>query len=148
MCSLDHDTQSQVIDVLQEWEEWRGSIEIDPMDYSDHECTRLLTEEEWREKHQVSEASGRGGDIVRAHIVSRGADAADIEKAWNWTALLHEEHLEQHRLGWDQFLQIYPHLRGRVGRARKLAGKLDLEYKSSSRAIRKKDLAMEALNGV
>jgi hypothetical protein len=71
MCNLDYGTQSQVIDVLQEWEEWRGGLDCDPVDYADLECTRLLTEREWREKHRVSEASGRGGDIVRAHIVSR-----------------------------------------------------------------------------
>jgi hypothetical protein len=149
MCNLDYDTQSQVIDVLQEWESWRGSLEIDPMDYSDTECTRLLTEAEWREKHQVSEASGRGGDIIRAHIVSRGSDSPDIEKAWNWMALLHEEHMQQHRIGWDEFLQIYPHLRGRVERARRMAGKPELEFKSAQKAIQyePENLAMEALGG-
>jgi hypothetical protein len=55
--------------------------------------------------------------------VSRGADAADIEMSWNWLALLPEKHAEQHRLGWDTFLRMYPHLRGRVARARRLAGK-------------------------
>jgi hypothetical protein len=148
-CNLGYDTQSQVIDVLQEWEEWRGGLERDPVDYADLECTRLLTEVEWREKHRVSEASGRGGDIVRAHIVSRGADRPDIEKAWNWMALLWEEHEEQHRTGWDAFLQIYPHLRGRVDRARRLAGKVELEFKSDQKTDRYKpeNLAMEALGG-
>jgi hypothetical protein len=131
-CGLDYGTQSQVIDVLREGEEWRGGLETDPLDYADLECTRLLTEAEWREKRVVSEASGRGGDIVRAHIVSRGADRPDIEKAWNWVALLPEEHAEQHRLGWDKFLDIYPHLRGRVNRARNLAGKLELESRRAS----------------
>jgi hypothetical protein len=147
MCNLDYDTQSQVIDVLQDWESWRGSLEIDPVDYSDRECTRLLTEAEWREKHPVSEASGQGGNIVRAHIVSRGADAPDIEKAWNWIALLHEEHMQQHQIGWDGFLQIYPHLRGRVDRARKVAGKIELEFKNAQKAIQYKpeNPAMEAL---
>jgi hypothetical protein len=150
MCNLEYDAQSQVIDVLQEWEEWRGTLEIDPMDYSDHECTQLLTETEWRQKHTVSEASGQGGDIVRAHIVSRGADSPDIEKAWNWVALLNEEHMQQHQIGWDGFLQIYPHLRGRAERARKLAGKMELEFKSIQKGIQHKpeNLAMEALNGI
>jgi hypothetical protein len=148
MCSLDYGTQSQVIDVLQEWEEWRGGLEIDPVDYSDLTCTKLLTEYEWRQKHVVSEASGKGGRIELAHIVSRGSDTADIEKAWNWMALLHDEHIQQHQIGWDGFLQIYPHLRGRVDRARKLAGKIDLEFKNSQKTIQYKpvDLAMEALN--
>jgi hypothetical protein len=148
MCELNMDTQASVIDVMQQWEEWRGSLEIDPMDYSDRECSRLLTGKEWREKRLVSEASGRGGDIVRAHIVSRGSDALNIEKAWNWMALLHEEHMQQHEIGWDGFLQIYPHLRGRVERARRLAGKLGLESRISPKAIQYKpeNLAIEALN--
>jgi hypothetical protein len=147
MCNLDYGTQSQVIDVLQDWESWRGSLEIDPMDYSDTECTRLLTEAEWREKHPVSEASGQGGSIVLAHIVSRGADAQDIEKAWNWIALLHEEHIQQHQIGWDAFLRIYPHLCGRVNRARNLAEKLEIEFKNEQRMIEynTENLAIEAL---
>jgi hypothetical protein len=149
MCRLDYGTQSQVIDVLQDWESWRGSLEIDPMDYSDADCTRLLTEAEWRKKHPMSEASGRGGAIDRAHIVSRGADAPDIEKAWNWIALTHEEHMQQHQIGWDSFLQIYPHLRGRVDRARNLAGKPELAFKKVKKAIpyNSENLAMRALAG-
>jgi hypothetical protein len=147
MCDLQTDTASTVFDVMCQWEEWRGNLEVDPVDYSDLACTQLLTELEWREKHQVSEASGKGGRIELAHIVSRGADSPDIEKAWNWMALLHEEHMEQHRMGWDSFLQIYPHLRGRVERAWKLAGKLDFEFKSAQKTIKYKpeNLAMEAL---
>jgi hypothetical protein len=146
--NFDYNTQNTVIDVLQEWEEWRGSLEIDPMDYSDLECTKMLTEAEWREKHKVSEASGQGGIIDRCHIVSRGADAADIEKSWNWLALTHEEHMMQHKRGWDEFIRIYPHLKGRIERARRLAHKLDLEFKNSQMAIayNSQNLAMEALN--
>jgi hypothetical protein len=128
-CSLSYEAQATVQEVLQEWENWRGGLERDPADYADVEQTEMLTELEWRRKHVYSEASGRGGAIVRAHIVSRGADASDMEKSWNWAALLPEEHEEQHRLGWDEFLQIYPHLRGRVERARRLAGKTELEHK-------------------
>ena len=146
-CSLSCDAQATVQEVLHEWEMWRGSQEVDHTDYADYEQTELLNELEWRRKHTYSEASGRGGTIVRAHIVSRGSDAADIEKAWNWMALLPEEHELQHRMGWDDFLQIYPHLRGRVDRARNLAGKLKLEFKRKQLAIEYKpeSLVMEAL---
>ncbi|GHV89886.1 hypothetical protein AGMMS50268_03890 [Spirochaetia bacterium] len=142
VCDLSMDSQASVVDVMWEWEEWRGNMKIDPMDYSDLACTQLLTEAEWREKHPVSEASGKGGRIELAHIVTRGADGKDIEMPWNWIALLHEEHIGmQHQKGWDEFLQIYPHLRGRVERARQMAGKLELK------ALPKKpqDLALEAL---
>jgi hypothetical protein len=136
-----------VQEVLEEWETWRGGLENDYADYADRGQTKMLTEEEWRGKHVYSEASGRGGPIERAHIVSRGADAADIEMSWNWIALTPDEHAEQHRRGWDEFLQIYPHLRGRVDRARKLAGKIALEFKDNRKTIedRPEDLALAAL---
>jgi hypothetical protein len=120
-CSLSYEAQTTVQEVLQEWENWRGGMEKDHTDYANTEQTEMLTELEWRRRHAYSEASGRGGAIVRAHIVSRGSDAADIEASWNWIAMLPEEHLDQHWRGWDEFLRIYPHLKGRVERARKLA---------------------------
>jgi hypothetical protein len=126
-CDLSLDLQATVQDVLQEWEAWRGKQETDHTDYTDAEQTVMLTESEWRIKHVYSEASGRGGIIQRAHIVSRGADATDIEKSWNWVALTPEEHEDQHRRGWDEFLRIYPHLKGRVERARRLAGASDIK---------------------
>jgi len=126
-CSLPYELQTTVQEVLQDWETWRGERETDHADYTDAGQTVMLTESEWRVKHVYSEASGRGGIIQRAHIVSRGADAADIEKSWNWIALTPEEHEEQHRQGWDEFLRIYPHLKGRVERARRLAGAPDIK---------------------
>jgi hypothetical protein len=87
----------------------------------------MLPESEWRKKHPYSEASAKNGPIVRAHIVSRGADGRDIEASWNWLALTREEHQLQHDKGWDYFLRVYPHLKGRIDRARRLAGKMDLE---------------------
>jgi hypothetical protein len=147
-CSLSYEAQTTVQEVMQEWETWRGKLETDYADYTDKEQIRMISEAEWRKKHVYSEASGCGGTIVRAHIVSRGSDAPDIEKAWNWMALLPEEHEEQHRLGWDRFLDIYPHLRGRVERARNLAGKLELDFKfGQQRAIAHspESLAMQAL---
>jgi hypothetical protein len=149
-CELDYGTMATVQSVLEEWENWKGRLENDPSDYRDISCNEMLTHEEWIDKHPYSEASGRGGQIVRAHIVSRGSDTADIEKSWNWMALLWEEHEKQHSIGWDQFLQIYPHLRGRVDRARNLAGKLELEFKTAQTAVdyKPENLAMEALEGV
>jgi hypothetical protein len=146
-CSLSYEAQTTVQEVLQAWENWRGGLEQDYTDYTDREQTKMLTEGEWRKKHVYSEASGRGGSIVRAHIVSRGSDAPDIEMSWNWMALLPEEHEQQHRLDWDKFLDIYPHLRGRVERARKLAGKLEVDFKGKQKAIayNPESLAIQAL---
>jgi hypothetical protein len=144
-CNLTLGIQATVQEVLQDWEEWRGSLEVDPMDYQGDE---LMPLDEWRRRHPYSEASGRGGTIVRAHIVSRGADHPDIEKSWNWIALLWDEHQQQHDIGWDKFLQIYPHLRGRVERARKLAGKQELKRDGTPKGMSTSDLVMEALNEI
>jgi len=149
-CDLTYDTQVTVNDVMQEWHEWRGGLEKDPMDYADLECTKLLTEAQWRERHPVSEASGKSSSIELAHIVSRGSDAADIGEAWNWLALLREEHMEQHQIGWDRFLQVYPHLRGRVARARKLAGKAELGFMRGRESVgySTERLAMDAQRAI
>lgn len=124
MCDLKLDAQSTVYEVIQEWEISRGEMEVDPMDYSDIECTRLLTESEWREKHKFSEASGQGGVIHLHHIVTRGSNKAAENKAWNWLSLTNEEHRILHDKGYDNFLRTYPHLKGRVARAKKLASGL------------------------
>jgi hypothetical protein len=113
-----------VVDVLHQWEKWRGSFECDPIDYVDAECTRLLTEAEWRERRRLSEASGQGGDIVLHHIVTRGSNKAAENKAWNWLALTNDEHRMVHEKGDDYFLSIYSHLKGRFTRARKMANNL------------------------
>jgi hypothetical protein len=83
-----------VADALERFYEWRGGLEVDPLDYADI-----------------------------------------IGEAWNWVALLHDEHIEQHRIGWDKFLNAYPHLRGRVDKARRLAHKFDLDFKRDQRLI-------------
>lgn len=116
---------SEVQDMFFAWQAWRGRQDFDPMDQD--EAGNLITEKIWRDKHKVSDATGKGGGIVRSHIVSRGRDHQDIEKSWNWLALTNEEHDEQHRYGWNWFITKHPHLRGRVERARKLAGVLDLK---------------------
>ncbi|MCL2174425.1 MAG: hypothetical protein FWB73_00120 [Treponema sp.] len=120
-CELTTEQQSTVIDALQGYHEWRGELEIDPSDYSDIECTQLLTEAQWRKKHTVSESSGRGGAIVLHHIVTRGSNKAAEDKAWNWLSLTHDEHTTIHEKGDDYFLRVYPHLRGKFKRANKLA---------------------------
>jgi hypothetical protein len=117
-CSLNVTEQTEVREVFRQWEEWRGMQEKDPVDD--------VTEREWYAIHTVSEASGQGGTIEKCHIVSRGADNHDIEETWNWTALTHEEHMEQHQYGWVAFLKKYPHLAGKVKRARILAHKIEL----------------------
>ena len=125
---LDFNAQSDVVRLLKEWEAFRSGLEKDPLDYSDIGCTVLLTEKEWREKKKFSDASGKGGYLELAHIVSKGSDESARDKAWNWLCLTREEHALQHEKGWEEFLRIYPHLKGRVYRARRLTGGKDESY--------------------
>jgi len=107
--------------VFYRWHLWRGEQAMDPLDIDVD--GNLLSEAAWREKHKVSDASGVGGALQLAHIVSRGSNARAIDKSWNWLALTYEEHQYQHQHGWEVFLRNYPHLKGRFLRARSLASK-------------------------
>ena len=140
LCDLTYDTQVTVLTILQEWHDWRGGLEVDPLDYADLACTRLLTESEWREKRQVSDASGLGGIIELHHIVTKGSNKAAEDKAWNWLALTADEHRLLHQTGEKYFLSIYPYLKGKFNRAKKMASRIQ-GHKETER------LAMEALNG-
>jgi hypothetical protein len=125
MCELDYDAQSSVSDMFLQWENWKGKLERDPSDYDDLACDIPLNESKWRERHPYSEASGKGGSIHLHHIISRGANKKIIHEAWNWLALTPDEHQFWHNNGAEHFLSVYPHLTGKVNRARSLAGKLD-----------------------
>ena len=117
-CQLPDYMQTKVRGLLTVWEQWRGTLQEDPLDY-------YGSIQDWYDRHTVSQASFKGGVIQKAHIVSKGADEKDIDEPWNWIALLESEHIDlQHAKGWDAFLKEYPHLRGRVLRAREIAGKL------------------------
>jgi len=119
---LSLDIQAQVYDVMRDFQSWRGRQELDPLDYRDAACTVTVTEAEWRERHPMSEASGKGGTIHLHHIIHRGARPDLVDKPWNWLALTVEEHAELHSRGEAHFLRVYPHLGGKFGRARRLAG--------------------------
>lgn len=118
-CDLNTGEQMEVRELFHKWTAWRSGLEYDPLD----DCT----EAEWRATRKFSDASGKpfvDGRPELCHIVPRGADKAHEKCAWNWLALTHEEHMLQHD-SWGKFLDKYPHLEGRVRRARGMAGKLD-----------------------
>lgn len=126
-CELPLDLQATVRQVLYQWQIWRGKQSDDISD------NRSLAEV--RSQVRYSEASGRGGSLELAHIVSRGSDSADIDEGWNVIVLTHEEHMAQHQYGWDAFLQTYPHLAPRVERARELAGKLPMQKRQTTKEL-------------
>lgn len=119
-CDLSLDEQSDVQKIFKAWEGWRGDMVRDPMDYD--EDGNLLTVAAWEARHQISQASGIGGILQTAHIVSRGANVNLIEDVRNLLRLTPEEHRFQHGHGWDAFLERYPHLKSRALHARQLVG--------------------------
>mgnify|MGYP007070235973 CR=1 FL=1 len=123
-CDLNEEAQSDVKILFTEWQNYMSSLDTDPRDFDDE--GNMLPIEEWRKKNSVSFASGIGGPLELAHIVSRGADEIHRDCCWNTMMLTHEEHMLQHQIGWTEFLKIYPHLLGRVNRARKIAHKIQI----------------------
>lgn len=136
-CQLSNDLQADVRKILYEWEIWRGKQTDDINDY------RSI--EELKQKVVYSEASGRT-PVEYHHIVSRGADAAAINEAWNILAITKEEHREFHDYGWNYFFNKYPHLKGRVEKAIEKAKHLPIpEYQQTEKTEELQILADEAL---
>lgn len=121
---VDYESKIEVSEIFKEWLEHRGYLKTDYCDCN--EDGEYLDVDTWRELNTMSFASGSKENLEIAHIVSKGSDEIHRDCVWNMMLLTHEEHIEvQHRYGWDYFLEIYPHLRGRVERAREIAGKLE-----------------------
>ena len=118
MCELSIDLQSSVRKFIYEWEEWKHKEE--------NEFEEFTSVEEMRQKVVYSEASGKGGVLHFHHIVTRGACPAAVDKTWNLMALTPDEHNFYHQQckTWDEFLEVYPHLRGKVERAQKKCAEL------------------------
>lgn len=114
--------QSSLSEIFTAFEAMKGGFERDPVDVDAD--GNWLSVEEWRKRNNHSFASGRTGTLEVAHIVTRGSSPQNIGSVWNLMLLTHEEHIDiQHGKGWDEFLAVYPHLKERVNRARRLAGK-------------------------
>lgn len=116
-CDLNINLQSDVRKFIYEWEEWKAK---------EKNCFYGFSSIEEMRKYVVySEASGRT-PVHFHHIVSRGACPAAVDKAWNIMALTPEEHAFFHEQcrNWDEFLEVYPHLRGKVERAQRKCAEL------------------------
>lgn len=114
MAGVEADNADVIQRYWREWAEWRGQQNTDPLQYANAA--------DYSERQHFCEATLRylgAGRGTLAHVVSRGAGGSD--EPWNLLKLCDEAHLEvQHRHGWDEFLQRYPHLKGVVERARRL----------------------------
>lgn len=128
-CELDYSEQISAREIFCEWESYLSGLEQDYTDF--YPDGTMIPMDEWRKIHTVSFASGRTAtdemQLDLAHIVTRGSDEIHRDCCWNTMMLTHEEHMKQHEIGWDNFLKLYPHLRGRVERARRMAGKSELK---------------------
>ena len=122
---LNGDQEISVKQIFEQYMDFRSQLKEDFVDM-DAEGD-YISIEEFRRINTISFASGLGGALELAHIVSRGTAPQFEECSWNVMMLTSEEHKLQHKVGWQKFLEIYPHLRGRVERARKMAHKLGLQ---------------------
>lgn len=116
LCELKQDLQADVRSVIYEFEEWRGKQKQD--------FTATMTESRWRERAVYSEASGIGTDIDLHHMMGKGAHEILRNDPENWIALNRTEHNEFHDKGEENFLQKYPHLKGRFEHIHKKAASL------------------------
>lgn len=124
-CDLDTTQQIGVKEIFEQYMSFRSELKEDFVDMDAE--GNYISIEEFRRINTISFASGMGGELDLAHIVSKGTAPQFRDCSWNVCMLTHEEHMLQHKVGWEKFLEIYPHLRGRVERARKMAHKLGLQ---------------------
>lgn len=138
--TLSPDAQVDLQELFASFQEYKGNFDNDPVDYAAN--GELLSLPEWLERNPVSMASGRRENLEVAHILTKGAYPQFEKCVWNMIRLTHDEHIgimhnqishngEITKDEWDLFLQIYPHLRKRIERARKLAYKIDQQSNST-----------------
>jgi hypothetical protein len=131
---LSDDAQADLQELFAEFQEHKGTFTDDPVDFGEN--GEMLSIDEWVKRNPVSMASGRTENLEIAHILTRGAYPQFADCTWNMMRLTHEEHIgimhnqinkngEITKDEWGLFLQIYPHLRKRVERARNIAYKID-----------------------
>lgn len=109
------------------WYDWRYNKGEDPL----FEDEMNLSWDEYQERYPVCEFSGVGDSeydpLERMHIVSGGSDIADYEESWNWIHARHSIHINiQHQNGWKEIFRQFPHMKGKILRAREIANKRGL----------------------
>lgn len=110
----------------------KGKMEVD---FADTDADgEYLSIDAWIKLNNCSHATGKTDCLEIAHIVSKGTAPQFRDCVWNFLRLTHDEHMEQHAKGWDNFIKLYPHIKGRVERAREMAGKLEVRWAPSNLA--------------
>lgn len=111
-CELPIDAQTEVRELFFLQEYYTGQFGVDWV----NQCS----ENEYRERHPVSEASGIGYKLHLHHIVTKGSAEALRHVTANWVMLTQGEHKELHDMGEEFFLEKYPHLVPKFRRAHSL----------------------------
>ncbi len=104
------------------WYSWRYNQETDPL----LEAESSLSMEDYKKIHPVCELCALAGvnsdPIEIMHIISKGADESLYEMPWNWIASNRSHHNLQHNEGWEIIERSYPHIKGKIQRARLMQG--------------------------
>ncbi|MCK5601505.1 hypothetical protein KAR91_06545 [Candidatus Pacearchaeota archaeon] len=66
--------------------------------------------------------------LIQMHIVSKGSATDLRDEPWNWLHASQHIHKKQHDLGWGPILQDYPHMKGKIDKARAIAKKRELHF--------------------
>lgn len=138
LCDLPEHLESEVSTLIETFTAYRGLMNEDETDKGVD--GNYLSVQKWVDRNNYSHATGRTERLEIAHIVSKGTAPQFRDCVWNFLRLTHDEHMEQHAKGWDYMFKLYPHIRGRVERARNMAAKLDLQSTG--------DLAVQILDDI
>lgn len=131
-CELPDYLMNDMNELFERFTSHKGRMEVDFADTDD--SGEYLSIDKWVKMNNCSHATGKTECLEIAHIVSKGTAPQFRDCVWNFLRLTHDEHMEQHAKGWDNFIKIYPHIKGRVDRAREMAGKLDVRWYPSNLA--------------
>ncbi len=105
------------------WHRWRYEQDNDPLFNAESE----LGWDKYKELHPVCELCGLPDNeydpLIQMHIISKGSDTAIREMPWNWLRSHNSHHILQHNEGWEIIEKSYPHIVGKLKRARLMQGK-------------------------
>jgi hypothetical protein len=104
------------------WYRWRYEQDKDPLLEAENE----MSWEKYKEIHPVCEFCSLPGvdldPLERMHIITAGSDKSIYEMPWNWFAAHRSHHNLQHNEGWNIIERSYPHVKGKINRARLMQG--------------------------
>lgn len=127
--SVDSAIITDAKELFEELMSYRSSRDIDPID-TDEEGN-WLSIDEWIARNPVSMANGESESVETHHMITKGSRPEFRYSVWNLVRLTHHQHIEMiHAKSEDEFLKIYPELKGRFERARRLASEYDKGNKS------------------